>query len=284
MGYETLTDERTVEQKRLDAEWARLHDAEAELRAAMRNATSDSERVAIKRRLDGHTTCHRPDGSGRHASTARTSTVTEAEQPSDEDISEFLNTLLTDEEATTESTPRTLSPHSIPPLAWLLLALSSTLTLVYVLSLVLVERPEEGYLTLWDGWVLHAAIFSSAALAGFRALTDRHGRTAWWLVTAGIALYGSGSLVFTYRDQNLDPIPFPGWSDILNLESALALAVALGARHPSIGDSCLTGESIERSRDRSCRCVGSGRVVVRNHSRTERQCGCSAGRACVPAF
>ena len=221
-----MSDEWTDEQERLDAEWARLHENEANLRSAMRNATSDSERVELKRRLDA---TQRAIGRMEAAATGQApgSTVTEADQLGDEDISDFLDTLLSNEEDATTH-PRGGRIGSVSLFLWILLGSAFALSSAYVLSTVLVERPELGYLTLWDGWILHLAIFSCAALAAYRAITDKRGRAAWWLVTAGIALFGSGSLVYTYRDQNLDPIPFPGWSDVLYLESTLALVVALG--------------------------------------------------------
>ena len=111
---------------------------------------------------------------------------------------------------------------------WVLAGLTLALGFAYVASLLFIERPEDGYLTIWDGWVLHLAMIAPATLSAYRALTDRRGRAAWWLVTAGITLFTIASLVFTYRDQNLDPVPFPGWSDVLYLESQLALLVALG--------------------------------------------------------
>lgn len=221
-----MSEEWIDEQERLDAEWARLHENEANLRSAMRNATSDSERVELKRRLDA---TQRAIGRMEAAATGEApgNTVTEASQLGDEDISDFLDTLLSNEEDPTADI-RGVGISSFSPFLWILLALTFGLGITYILSLLLVERPEDGYLTLWDGWIFHLAIVAPATLSMYRALTDRQGRAAWWLVTAGITLFTAGSLVFTYRDQNLDPVPFPGWSDILYLESTLALLVALG--------------------------------------------------------
>ncbi len=108
-----------------------------------------------------------------------------------------------------------------------LIVLTVALNAAYLLSLVLVARGEAGYDTLWDGWIFHIATTLPALLAGFRAVTDRRLGGAWMVVAVGILLNTVANLIFTYHDSNLDPVPFPAWSDAAFIGSYLAFAVAL---------------------------------------------------------
>ncbi|MGF1599794.1 MAG: BMP family ABC transporter substrate-binding protein [Acidimicrobiales bacterium] len=204
------------------ARWRRLQQTQVDLRMALTNAADDEERSALRRRLastrDALAEIENRSGSTR----SEESDDEPLDGGGDADFDSLLESLLTEE-----------SPSGLgggdgsQQFIWAVLVGAVLLTSTYMLSLVLVARPESGYLTVWDGWIYHAALIVPAVLSGLRAVTDRHNRLAWWLVTLGILLYTGGTLLYTYHDQNLDPIPFPAWSDVLYLESTLALVVAL---------------------------------------------------------
>ena len=104
---------------------------------------------------------------------------------------------------------------------------SVVLALAYCASIVLVGRPKGGYDTLWDGWLYHVATTIPAVLATVKAIADRRSRTAWWLVSGGVALNTAGNLIYTYHDQNIFPIPLSAWSDLMYLSSYLCFALGL---------------------------------------------------------
>ncbi len=104
---------------------------------------------------------------------------------------------------------------------------SVVLAFAYCATIVFVGRPNGGYDTLWDGWLYHVATTLPGLLAAVKAMADRRSRAEWWLVSSGIALNTVGNLIYTYHDQNIDPIPFPAWSDLMYLSSYLCFAVAL---------------------------------------------------------
>lgn len=113
------------------------------------------------------------------------------------------------------------------PLLLFVVGAALVTNLAYVVSLWAVDRPESGFSPLWDGWMFHVAAILPAGVTAIRAITDRRMPGAWWWMTAGIVLNCVASLVWTYRDQNLDPIPFPGWSDLPYLGSYAAFVVGL---------------------------------------------------------
>ena len=107
------------------------------------------------------------------------------------------------------------------------LAVMVGIVAVYAWSLVGVARPESGYLLLWEGWMatLAAGLPSVAMLAA--ALLRRQARAGWTVMAVAVLLNTSGNLLFTYHDQNLDPVPFPALSDIPYFASYLGCAVSL---------------------------------------------------------
>ena len=105
--------------------------------------------------------------------------------------------------------------------------LSIGTALLYCASLTVVDRPSGGYETFWDGWLFHVATTLPAILAAVKARVQREMRTAWWLVCTGILCNTAANLIFTYHDQNIDPLPFPAWSDLWYLLSYVCFAVAL---------------------------------------------------------
>ena len=183
--------------------------------------------VALEAGGDGPAGIMPPEHPAERAATERQRTATrviEAETPNDEDFGDLLDTLLGGDDyrhRQAKSRVKMRLRQFMPVVLIATIVFASS----YILSLVLVERPEDGYSTLWDGWVFHIAVALPAMLAALRALTDRRGRWAWSAISVGIALNAAGNLLFTYRDQNIDPVPFPAWSDIPYLESSLALAV-----------------------------------------------------------
>jgi diguanylate cyclase len=106
-------------------------------------------------------------------------------------------------------------------------ALMLATNLAYAVSVLIVTRSADGYATLWEGWVFHIAATSPAVLAAFKAFLDGRRGSAWWLVAAGAVFNSLGSILYTYHDQNLDPVPFPAWADGPWLASYAAFAVAL---------------------------------------------------------
>ncbi len=104
---------------------------------------------------------------------------------------------------------------------------SVVLALAYCATIVFIGRPKGGYDTVWDGWLYHVATTVPGILAAVKAVADRRSRAEWWLVSIGIALNTVGNLIYTYHDQNIVPIPFPAWSDLMYLSSYLCFAVAL---------------------------------------------------------
>lgn len=97
----------------------------------------------------------------------------------------------------------------------------------YLFSILAVERPANGYTTFWDGWVYHIATTAPAVLTAFRATINRFERLQWSLVSLGIVANTLGNLVYTFHDQNLDPVPFPAWSDVPYLGSYVLFSAAL---------------------------------------------------------
>lgn len=111
--------------------------------------------------------------------------------------------------------------------ARLVAALVVATNVAYCLSVFLLPRSADGYSTLWEGWVYTSASLLPAVLAGIRGIVDRRATAATWLVAAGVLLNCAGNTVYTYYDQNLDPVPFPAWSDAPWLASYVALAAGL---------------------------------------------------------
>ena len=97
---------------------------------------------------------------------------------------------------------------------------------VYTVSLIVVERPASGYLTLWDGWVSAAAAFSPVSLMVLRARLGGPRRTVWLLLAAGATSYAVANLIYLLHDQNQTPIPNPGPNDIPYLLCYLTFVLA----------------------------------------------------------
>ena len=107
-----------------------------------------------------------------------------------------------------------------------LFATTVAMTIAYVGSILFVERPESGYSTFWDGWFFTIVSTLPAVLAALRG-SDRRAGFAWWLIAAGLTLNSVGNITFTFHDQNLDPFPYPAWSDAGYIGSYVAYAIAL---------------------------------------------------------
>ena len=119
--------------------------------------------------------------------------------------------------------------------------ITGTFVVAYAISTLVVHR-HDGYNTFWDGWEYNIA-FSLPIIAMWR----RSRRTpetglAWQLLALGVALNTVATLVYTYHDQNLVPIPSPAPSDAFYLASYAAFIVGfamltqgrLGRVHASI--------------------------------------------------
>jgi diguanylate cyclase (GGDEF)-like protein len=103
------------------------------------------------------------------------------------------------------------------------MTLGAMLVAVYVASFFgLVARPPTGYTTFWDGWLATVVAGLPAAAIVAAVVLRRERRTAWLAITVGVVLNLAGNLVFTFHDQNIDPVPSPAPSDWAYLASDVA--------------------------------------------------------------
>jgi len=120
-------------------------------------------------------------------------------------------------------------------------------------STIFVHRPASGYNTIWDGWIYTIAESSPIVPLLLCARRWRRLRWGWVAMAAGIALYTAGDLVWTFHDQNLNPIPAPAPSDALYLSAYAAFIFgvtlltqgAFGRVHASVRiDGAISGLAI----------------------------------------
>lgn len=97
----------------------------------------------------------------------------------------------------------------------------------YWASTIFVRRPPSGYNSIWDGWIYTIAELSPIVPVLLRARRSSRLRSGWLAIAAGIALYTSGDLVWTYYVQNLHPVPDPSLSDVLYLSAYAAFIVGV---------------------------------------------------------
>jgi len=123
----------------------------------------------------------------------------------------------------------------------------------YGFSTVFVHRPPSGYNTVWDGWIYNVAQTLPVVPVLLRVKRSSVARSAWLAVAIGIVLNTAGNLVYTYHDQNLNPIPDPAPSDAVYLLSYAAIIVgaamltqsSFGRVHASVRlDGAISGLAI----------------------------------------
>jgi diguanylate cyclase (GGDEF)-like protein len=127
------------------------------------------------------------------------------------------------------------------------------LVIAYGMSTIVVHRPPSGYNTIWDGWVYNIAQTLPVIPVLLHVRRSREQRSAWLAIAVGITLITVGNLVYTYHDQNLNPIPDPAPSDAVYLVAYAALIVgvailtqtAFGRVHASVRlDGAITGLAV----------------------------------------
>jgi diguanylate cyclase (GGDEF)-like protein len=123
---------------------------------------------------------------------------------------------------------------------WIQLAILATVV-AYALSTQPVHRVA-GYNTFWDGWEYNIAFTLPIIPMLRRANRSQSQRVAWRLLALGVVLNTAATLVYTYHDQNLVPIPSPALSDAFYLASyalfiagvAILTQSRLGRVHASV--------------------------------------------------
>ncbi|WP_432499104.1 putative bifunctional diguanylate cyclase/phosphodiesterase [Kineococcus auxinigenes] len=89
--------------------------------------------------------------------------------------------------------------------------------LVFITSTIPGVRPQEGYEFLLDGVLNNLAYASAALLCLVRAWRSPAGRTGSLFLAAGLALYGSGNVFWTFIVRPMADPPYPSGSDALFL-------------------------------------------------------------------
>jgi len=110
---------------------------------------------------------------------------------------------------------------------WRLQGFILALVVAYGVSTFVVHRPPSGYNTIWDGWIYTIAETLPVIPVLLRVRRSSEFRSAWLAMAAMIVLNTLGDLVYTYHDQNLNPIPDPAPSDVLYLLSYAAFIAAV---------------------------------------------------------
>ncbi len=101
------------------------------------------------------------------------------------------------------------------------------LTILYTWSVLYVSRPESGYSTLWEGVVAKVLYGGAALIVLIRATRFRRQRAGQLALGLGLTSNAFADLWYTFYEQNLDPIPFPGYSDVPYLLTYAGLAAGV---------------------------------------------------------
>ncbi len=127
------------------------------------------------------------------------------------------------------------------------------MVVAYGVSTFVVHRPASGYNSLWDGWIYNIAQSLPAIPVLLRVRRTPVLRSAWLSIAIGIILITAGNLVYTFHDQNLNPVPDPAPSDAVYLVAYAALIVGVailtqtsfGRVHLSVRlDGAITGLAV----------------------------------------
>ena len=110
---------------------------------------------------------------------------------------------------------------------WCLQGFILAFVVAYGVSTFVVHRTPSGYNTVWDGWIYTIAETLPLIPVLLRVRRTSEFQSAWLAMAAMIALNTIGDLVYTFHDQNLNPIPDPAPSDVLYLLSYAAFIAAV---------------------------------------------------------
>jgi hypothetical protein len=91
-------------------------------------------------------------------------------------------------------------------------ALTGVFLVLYVGSTFL--RADNTSSPLFDAWIGNLAYGGSALLCGWKAVRTRSARAAWLFITASLAVFTLGSVLWTTTIQFLDPVPYPSLADL----------------------------------------------------------------------
>ncbi len=95
-------------------------------------------------------------------------------------------------------------------------SLTGVIVVAFCVSTVVVPRPH-GVSIFWDNWVYNIAFAVPIIPMLLCARRSPELRAPWRFMAAAVALNSIGTLVYTYHDQNLHPIPSPALSDVFYL-------------------------------------------------------------------
>ena len=85
--------------------------------------------------------------------------------------------------------------------------------LTFVVSTLPGVRHTSGYQLFLDGWLNNVVYAFAPAVCLVRARRATAFRSSWFVLTAGLALYGAGNVYWTIFIRPLDPEPFPSPAD-----------------------------------------------------------------------
>ena len=119
--------------------------------------------------------------------------------------------------AAVERALRTAPRPRFTPIVIGLLVATLVTNASYVATLFWMERPPDGYVTFWDGWVYAISTLLPVLLLVARAVQDADRRWAWLLVAGGTLATWIADLLYTYHDQNMAAFDVPAWSDLAYL-------------------------------------------------------------------
>ena len=75
-------------------------------------------------------------------------------------------------------------------------------------------REGDVYSPVFDAWIGNLAYGGSTVLCAWRAAASPRQRWGWALITAALALFTLGSVLWTTTIQFFDPVPYPSWADV----------------------------------------------------------------------
>lgn len=106
-------------------------------------------------------------------------------------------------------------------------AITLLATLAFIVSTLPGVREHSGYSLLLDGWLNNIVYALAPAVCFTRARRATTFRSSWFMLTAGLVLYGAGNVYWTIAVRPLDPEPFPSPADGLWLSFYPCMFAAL---------------------------------------------------------
>ncbi|MFL6101549.1 MAG: putative bifunctional diguanylate cyclase/phosphodiesterase [Actinomycetales bacterium] len=129
---------------------------------------------------------------------------------------------------------RAAPPRPVPPASLIERVLRNAVYLAtcvvfvtFVVSTLPGVRPYVGYNLVLDGWLNNVAYMLSPLVCLLRSRGAASFRRSWFILAAGLALYGLGNVYWTIFIRPLDPEPFPSPADGLWLSFYAFAFVAL---------------------------------------------------------